>query len=85
MSRICGYTGQIRKMRKFATEKLGSDKVVEMCDQDIDEWADDNYTIFWADTEDVLYHAPDPEIFVLIPNNAFHELLERGDIVFIER
>lgn len=86
MSCIAEYTGQAKKMRKMAIESLGVEKVALMSESDIAKWIDDNYAIFWGDTEDGLgSHYPTREIIVLIPGDKFSELLDQGEIIFIER
>lgn len=86
MSYIAGYTGQQRKLRDLAIENLGIEQVAKMSDSEIADWVEGTYAIFWGDKEDGLgSHDPTSELLVLIPSDKFHELVDRSEIIFIER
>lgn len=83
---IARYMGQGAKLRELALAKLGCDQVSRMCDKDIDHFIEDGYAIFWGDDEgNPSGHGPSDEIIALIPSDAYRDLIDRGDIVFVER
>lgn len=83
---IGSYMGQKTKLRELALAKLSCDQVSRMCDKDIDHFIEDGYAIFWGDDKgNLLGHRPDDETIVLIPSDVYGDLLDRGDIVFVER
>lgn len=80
------YTGQNRKLRELAIEKLGCERVSGMCDYDINSFIEEGYAIFWGDsTGEFGSHRPDDEIIALIPSEVYKRLFDGGDIVFVER
>lgn len=84
---LARYTGQSRKLRELAIEKLGAEKVAGMSDGDVTSFIDGEYAIFWGDNtiDSFMGHDPDEELIVLIRNDAFRELRESGAVVFVER
>ncbi|NBI31870.1 hypothetical protein [Enterorhabdus sp. P55] len=83
---LARYTGQSRKLRELAVEKLGAEKVACMSDEEVTSFVDGEYAIFWGDcTDGFAGHGPDEETIVLVRNDAFRELRESGAVVFVER
>ena len=57
---LARYTGQSRKLRELAVEKLGAEKVACMSDEEVTSFVDSEYAIFWGDcTDGFAGHGPE--------------------------
>lgn len=82
---IGSYTGQARKLRELAVTELGAEKVSTMSDGDVSRYIEERYTILWGDAAESMWHRPDEEIIVLIPDAMFEKLDKSGSIIWVER
>ena len=78
------YRGQERKLRELAVRELGAEKVSLMTEEDVSEWVEGRYEIFWGDLDDRCgNHGCDAEVVVLVPNDVFESI--RESVVWINR
>lgn len=78
------YNGQRRKERELVVKELGTERAALMSDDDVAEWIEGNFAIFWGDRASGLgTHDADEETIVLIPNEVYEGV--KDSLVWLRR
>lgn len=82
MSSIGYYVGQKRKARELAAAQLGAERAACMTDDDVTEWIESNFKIFWDDDSSD-YHRRNEDSIALMPNDVYDSIAD--SIVWLDR